>query len=86
MAHEAATDLERRLAQAEHELRAALERQAATDAMLRAISTSRTDVRPVFEMIVRSAVALCRSLFANVFRFDGELLHFVASHNVGPSY
>jgi hypothetical protein len=25
-------------------------------------------------------------LFANVFRFDGELLHFVAGHNVGPSY
>jgi GAF domain-containing protein len=43
-------------------------------------------VQPVFEMIVRSAVALCGSLFANVFRFAGEQLHFVASHNVGPSY
>jgi GAF domain-containing protein len=31
-------------------------------------------------------VSLCSGLFANVFRFDGELLHFVASHNVGPSY
>jgi adenylate cyclase len=40
----------------------------------------------VFETIVRNAVSLCGSLFANVFRFDGELLHFVASHNVGPSY
>jgi GAF domain-containing protein len=35
---------------------------------------------------VRSAVSLCGSLFANVFRFDGELLHFVAGHNVGLSY
>jgi two-component system NtrC family sensor kinase len=43
-------------------------------------------VQPVFETIVRSAVSLCGSLFANVFRFDGELLHFVAGHNVGPSY
>jgi len=25
-------------------------------------------------------------LFANVFRFDGEVLHWVASHNVGPSF
>ena len=50
------------------------------------ISTSPTDVQPVFETIVRNAVALCGSLFANVFRFDGELLHFVASHNVGPDY
>jgi hypothetical protein len=40
----------------------------------------------VFQTIVRNAVSLCGSLFANVFRFDGELLHFVASHNVGPSY
>jgi signal transduction histidine kinase len=45
-----------------------------------------TDIQPVFETIVRNAVALCGSLFANVFRFDGELLHFVASHNVGPDY
>jgi signal transduction histidine kinase len=43
-------------------------------------------VQPVFETIVRNAVSLCGSLFANVFRFDGELLHFVAGHNVGPSY
>ena len=42
-------------------------------------------MQPVFETIVRNAVSLCGGLFANVFRFDGELLHFVASHNVGPS-
>jgi hypothetical protein len=86
MAQGPADDLERRLLQAERELSEALERQAATDAVLRVISASRADMQPVFEMIVRSAVALCGSLFANVFRFDGVLLHFVASHNVGPSY
>ena len=43
-------------------------------------------MQPVFETIVRNAVSLCGGLFANVFRFDGELLHYVASHNVGPSY
>ena len=35
---------------------------------------------------MRNAVSLCGSLFANVFRFDGELLHWQASHNVGPSF
>jgi signal transduction histidine kinase/CHASE3 domain sensor protein len=65
------------------DLTEALEQQTATSAILRVISTSPTDVQPVFETIVRNAVALCGSLFANVFRFDGELLHFVASHNVG---
>ncbi len=68
------------------DLTEALEQQTATSAILRVISTSTTEVQPVFETIVRNAVALCGSLFANVFRFDGELLHFVASHNVGPSY
>ena len=68
------------------ELSEALEQQTATSEVLRVISTSPTDLQPVFEAIVRSAVPLCGSLFANVFRFDGELLHFVAGHNVGPSY
>ena len=63
-----------------------LAQQAATSEILRVISTSPADVKPVFETIVRNAVSLCGSLFANVFRFDGELLHFVAGHNVGPSY
>nr|WP_246252476.1 GAF domain-containing protein [Mesorhizobium camelthorni] len=68
------------------EVTQALEQQQATSEILRVISTSPTDVQPVFEAIVRSVVSLCDSLFANVFRFDGELLHYVASHNVGPSY
>ncbi len=68
------------------ELDEALQRQTATSEILRVISTSPTDAQPVFETIVRNAVALCGSLFANVFRFDGEFLHFVAGHNVGPSY
>jgi two-component system, NtrC family, sensor kinase len=63
-----------------------LAQQAATSEILRVISTSPADVKPVFETIVRNAVSLCGSLFANVFRFDGEFLHFVAGYNVGPSY
>jgi GAF domain-containing protein len=68
------------------EVTQALEQQTATSEILRVISTSPTDTQPVFETIVRSAVSLCGSLFANVFRLDGDLLHFVASHNVGPDY
>jgi two-component system, NtrC family, sensor kinase len=64
----------------------AREQQAATAEILRVIRTSPADAQPVFETIVRNAVSLCGGLFANVFRFDGELLHYVASHNVGPSY
>jgi GAF domain-containing protein len=61
----------------------AREQQKATAEILRVIRASPANVQPVFEMIVRNAVSLCGSKHANVFRFDGELLHFVASHNVG---
>ena len=64
----------------------AREQQAATAEIFRVIRTSPTEVQPVFETIVRNAVALCGSLFANVFRFDGELLHWGASHIVGRSF
>jgi class 3 adenylate cyclase len=40
----------------------------------------------VFDAIVRNAVVLCGSLFANVFLFDGSLLHLGASHNVDERY
>ena len=73
-------------AELESQLAQALAQQAATSEILRVISTLPTDVQPVFDTIVRNAVSLCGSLFANVFRFDGELLHFAAGHNVGPSY
>ena len=86
MPEDSGTAAEAELAQARRELSEALARHEATSEVLHVISASRTDAQPIFEMIVRRAVALCGSLFANVFRFDGELLHFVAGHNVGPSY
>src|SRR5215471_21627126 len=79
-----ATGRETKIACLTHERDEAREQQKATAEILRAIRTSPADVQPVFEMIVQNAVSLCGSLYANVFRFDGELLHFVA-FNVGPS-
>ncbi len=68
------------------ELHEARRQQMATAEILRVIRASPNDAQPVFETIVRNAVSLCGGRFANVFRFDGELVHYVASHNVGPSY
>ncbi|HYT32458.1 MAG TPA: GAF domain-containing protein, partial [Thermoanaerobaculia bacterium] len=59
----------------------ALEQQTATSEILRVISQSQTDVQPVFDTIVRSAVKLCDGLFSALFRFDGELIHLIAQHN-----
>jgi GAF domain-containing protein len=59
-------------------------REAATTEVLRVIQTSATNMQPVFDTIVRSAVALCDGRFSGVYRFDGELLHHVAHHNYTP--
>ncbi len=69
-----------------NETKEALERQTATGEILQVMSGSQTDVQPVFDTIVRHAVALCEGLFANVFRYDGEKLHFVASHKLPPEH
>jgi signal transduction histidine kinase len=78
--------LSRELQTRTRELADALSQQNATSEILRTILRSPTDALPVFETIVRHAMALCGSLFANVFRFDGERLHFAASHNTDPNY
>jgi two-component system, NtrC family, sensor kinase len=67
-----------------NETKEALEREKATGEILRVISSSQTDVQPVFDTIVQNAVRLCAGLFGAVFQFDGELLHMVAHHNYTP--
>jgi GAF domain-containing protein/CheY-like chemotaxis protein len=65
-----------------NETKEALEQQTATAGILKVIASSPSDVQPVFDAIVRNAVTICDALFANVFRFDGEMLHWAASHNL----
>ena len=76
----------RELAEANRGLTEALEQQTATGEILRAISQSPTDVQPVFDTIVRSAVRLCDGLYGSVFRFDGDLMDLVAHHNHRPEW
>jgi GAF domain-containing protein len=66
------------------ELSEALEQQTATSEILSVISSSPTDVQPVFDTIAQSAARLCKAQFCHVFRFDGELMHFAASHGLPP--
>ena len=66
------------------DLTEALEQQTATAEILRVISSSPTDVRPVFDMIAKNAVQLCNGQSGAVYQFDGELIHFVAHYNYPP--
>jgi len=66
------------------ELKEAREQQVATADVLKVISRSPSDVQPVFDMIAESARRLCGGQFCFVYRFDGQLLHFVAHHSLTP--
>ena len=60
------------------ETKEALERQTATSEILQVISSSPTDVQPVFDAIAKSAARLCEAFDAVVYRVDGDVLHPVA--------
>jgi two-component system, NtrC family, sensor kinase len=63
------------------ELQKSLEYQKAMSEVLNVISRSPTNVQPVFDAIVESAARLCDAVYSVVWLFDGELLHYAASHN-----
>jgi GAF domain-containing protein len=61
-----------------NELRQSLEQQTATADVLRVISSSPTDVQPVFDSIAESAVRLCGGQFSFVVRFDGKVMNYAS--------
>src|SRR5262249_41654309 len=61
-----------------------LEYQSAAGEALNVITRSPIDAQPVFDMIAESAARLCDGKFCAVYRFDGQLLHFVAHNSLTP--
>src|SRR5215470_14131844 len=56
------------------DLTVALDQQTATAEVLKVISNSPTEMRPVFQAIVDSAVRLCDAAFGGLIRWDGDLM------------
>ena len=68
------------------ELRESLQEQTATSEVLQVISGSPGDLEPVFEAMLEKAVRICDAKFGNTFRWDGDALHLVATHNIPPAF
>jgi two-component system NtrC family sensor kinase len=69
-----------------HELREALEQQSATSEVLQVISGYPGDPQPVFQAMLKNAVRLCDAEFGNIYHWDGEALHLVATQNAPPAF
>jgi hypothetical protein len=67
------------------ELAEAHEQQTATAEILRVISSSPTDIQPVFAAVLRSAARLCDASDATIFQVDGDRLRIVAHEGPIPT-
>src|SRR5271169_4673193 len=73
---------ETKVARLTRELREALEQQAATSEVLQAISGSAGDLQSTLAAMLQDAVRICDATFGVIYRWDGELLHALASHKM----
>ena len=80
------TRLLNELRQRTNDLTESLEQQTATTEVLQIISSSPGDLEPVFAAMLEKAVRICDARFGNIYRWDGEVLHLVTTHNAPPAY
>ena len=80
---ESYSGLEKKVEQRTHELSESLDQQTAMSEVLRVISSSPGDLKPVFETMLANATRLCEAKFGNMFLYEGGTFRAVAVH-AGP--
>ena len=77
--------LHQKLDRQARELSEAQERQTATAEVLRIISASPGDLKPVFDAILRNATRLCQAKFGTLYLIEAGICRVVAMHNAPTS-
>src|SRR5262249_32173246 len=75
------TRLLKELRQRTADLTESLEQQTATSDVLKITSTSRGELKPVFESMLENAIRLCMAKFGNLLLLDGEKFQIAATHD-----
>jgi signal transduction histidine kinase len=81
---ESYADLERKVDDRTRELTESLAQQTATSEVLKVISSSPGDLRPVFASILDNATRICQAEFGTIYRYDGTQFHTEAFFNEPP--
>src|SRR6516165_6908285 len=81
-----ATEPEDEVARLQRELAEALERQAATDEVLRAIASSPGDLQRVFDAMLANALQICDAQLGVLFRYDAGEFCTAASLGIPAAY
>src|SRR5262249_46219339 len=69
-----------------NELRESLQQQTATSEVLRVVSSSPGDLRPVFQALLENATRVCASNFGTMYLREGDAFRTVAMHGAPPAY
>ena len=80
------TRLLNELRQRTDDLTEALEQQTATSEVLRVVSASPGEMKPVFEAMLANALRICEAKFGHILLYDGERYHAAHLHDVPSSY